>query len=205
MPRIKLKHKSPEYENSGSEEQGNKQKCEIPGCDAVAAHKAPKDRSLNDHYWFCLDHIREYNKTWDYFSGMSEKDIQEHLVNSMYGDRPTWKYNVDPRNAEEFLYQKTWEEYCFCGDNDETRKQDHTRSGYRASANTPEMEALAIMGLEAPITLKKIKTRYKTLVKKHHPDINKNNKNSEDLLKRINMAYTVLKAAYNKYQEIIDD
>ena len=67
---------------------------------------------------------------------------------------------------------------------------------------TPEGEALAIMDLEAPVTLLEIKTRYKTLAKKYHPDLNPGDSKAEDLLKTINMAYTILKLSYAKFEKL---
>ena len=59
-----------------------------------------------------------------------------------------------------------------------------------------------IMGLEPPVTLPVIKTRYKELAKKYHPDLNPNDPKAEDLLKTINMAYTILKLSYAKFEQL---
>jgi len=61
---------------------------------------------------------------------------------------------------------------------------------------------MALMGLEPPVQLQDIKTRYKELAKKHHPDLNRGCAKSEELLKQINMAYTILKLAYEKYDDL---
>ena len=63
---------------------------------------------------------------------------------------------------------------------------------------------MAIMGLKPPVTLDELKTRYKTLAKKHHPDLNQGNPQSEELLKQINMAYTILKLAFEEYKRLPD-
>ena len=53
--------------------------CEKPGCQGAGEHRAPKSRTaLNDYYWFCLEHVREYNLSWDYFRGMSPGELR-HL------------------------------------------------------------------------------------------------------------------------------
>ena len=61
---------------------------------------------------------------------------------------------------------------------------------------------MAIFGLEPPVDLDKIKARYKELAKKYHPDVNKDNPQAEELLKKVNMSYTVLKLAYQKFDEL---
>ena len=162
--------------------------------------RAPKDRSLSDHYWFCQDHVREYNKAWNFFEGMADTEVQEHMINALYGDRPTWKYGINGENANfEDLYTKAWQTYT--GD-DETPGSQNGFNNQPIQNNTPEYEALAIMGLEPPITLDAIKVRYKKLAKKHHPDLNKGCTKSEELLKQINMAYTILKLAYEKFEDL---
>ncbi len=49
------------------------------------------------------------------------------------------------------------------------------------------------MGLELNATLPTIQKKFKTLVKKFHPDRNLGNKEFEDKLKRITLAYSHLK------------
>ena len=95
--------------------------------------------------------------------------------------------------------------WCAIGgilDPGETHQQERPKTPPPGAAATPEFEAMAIMGLEPPLSLAAIKTRYKALVKKHHPDVNQGDAQSGELLKSINMAYTILKAAYEKYEVI---
>lgn len=65
--------------------------CAFPECAAEGTFRAPRSRSeLDQHIWLCLDHIREYNKTWDYFAGMSQAEIEAHVRRDIIGWRPTW-------------------------------------------------------------------------------------------------------------------
>jgi hypothetical protein len=189
MPRIHLKPNSAEFAEKQQKTQNSP--CDMPGCSAGGAHRAPKDRGLKDYYNFCLEHVQEYNRAWDFFSGMSGREIEDHILNSLYGDRPTRRYDVEGA-AEEALWQKARQTYSY--------KEENPKRHFDAQErNTPEFEALAIMGLEPPINLQAIKVRYKELAKKHHPDLNRGCQKSEELLKRINMAYTILKLAYEKF------
>ncbi|MCD8571504.1 MAG: J domain-containing protein [Alphaproteobacteria bacterium] len=170
----------------------------MPGCQGCGEHKAPKHRALNEYYHFCFDHIKEYNTAWNFFQGMSEAEIQSHIVDSVYGFRPTRRYDADGQMAER-LREAAWQTYHFTEE-----KPRRERTFTEEQRQTPEMEALAIMELTPPITLAAIKVKYKALAKKHHPDLNKGCKNSEDLLKRINMAYTILKLAYAEFEDLPD-
>ncbi len=201
MPKITLKPNSPEY--ADSQHKIEIRSCEMPGCCETAEHKAPMHRGLNEFHHFCTEHVREYNKAWDFFSGMSNADVQDHMRKSRYGDRPTWKYGVNGSH-EDFIRDKVNKEYNY-SDNEPRHKKHGTRAengGYALSQNSPEHEAMAIMGLAPPVTLGGIKKRYKDLAKKHHPDLNFGCKKSEELLKTINMSYTILKLAYAQFEKL---
>lgn len=197
MPRIILKPFSAQF--ADDHEPGSvAQRCDMPGCPAEGLHRAPKDRSLSDHYRFCTEHVQEYNKAWDFFSGMSPDDIENHIVNSIYGERPTRRYD-GMAQLEELLSQQAWQTRAH-SERNERRKETPS-----VDRNTPEFQALALMGLEPPLNAQILKTRYRELVKKHHPDTNGGNPESEELLKSINMAYTILKLACEKYERLPKD
>lgn len=194
MPRIFLKPNSPEY---AEEEKisSSPRRCDMPGCRDGGGHRAPKNRALSEYYWFCQEHAREYNQAWNYFAGMSDREVEDQIISSHYGDRPTWRYDVEG-SAEDALKRAAWKTYNFTEEEPKARQP--------VNGSTPEGEALAIMGLEPPITLEGIKARYKELAKKHHPDLNGGCAKSEEILKSVNMAYTILKVAYEKYRDLED-
>ena len=194
MPKIHLKPNSAEYADEKAK--SSPERCDMPGCSLEGEHKAPKHRGLNEYYHFCFEHVKEYNKAWNFFEGMSDSEVEEHTVNAMYGDRPTWKYGVNGDPYEE-LYTKAWQ--SFNNTDEDPRQKAHDPGAGQFSQHSQEHKAMAIMGLEPPITLDAIKSKYKDLAKKHHPDLNKGCAKSEELLKEINMAYTILKLAYEQY------
>ncbi len=58
-----------------------------------------------------------------------------------------------------------------------------------------EAKALETLGLDAKATGAAIKSRYKELVKRHHPDANGGDRGSEDRFRDVLQAYRVLKQA----------
>ena len=63
--------------------------CEWPGCAHAATHRAPKGRNHEREYWrFCLDHVREYNHSYNYFSGMSEDAVMKYQKDAIIRYRP---------------------------------------------------------------------------------------------------------------------
>lgn len=196
MKPVRLKEKSPEFDEN--KVKPKTKPCGIQGCMESGDFRAPKDRSLDEYYHFCAKHVGDYNRAWNFFDGMSDADVQDQVYKSMFGDRPTWKFTGDIDLEGEIHRQAN----SFYGDAEKVRKKKKEEKKNRNIAtNTPEGEALEIMGLTAPITLEEIKVTYKQLAKKHHPDLNRNCPDSEERLKNINMSYTVLRLAYQKFEE----
>lgn len=194
MPQIKLKQNSPEFDELRQKPQPQtvKRRCDMPGCTHSGDHRAPKNRSLKDYYHFCLDHVQEYNQAWNFFSGMADQDVERQIISDLYGDRPTWRADAY-RGFESELRRKIHEARTF-----EDIPEDEPAS--RPMTGNPQIDALTLLGLTAPVTFDQIKLRYRALVKKYHPDhqigTGVDPRITEEKLKEINMAYTVLKAAY---------
>ena len=70
--------------------------CQWPGCAGAATHRAPKGRLREGQYWrFCLDHVREYNQSYNFFAGMSDDAVARFQKDSLTGHLPTWKMGVN--------------------------------------------------------------------------------------------------------------
>src|SRR5262249_58149257 len=55
--------------------------CDHPGCRLAGVSRAPKSPDLLDqHYWFCQAHAAEYNRTWNFFAGLSDEQIRARQV-----------------------------------------------------------------------------------------------------------------------------
>jgi DnaJ-domain-containing protein 1 len=202
MPKINLKPNSPEFQDVRKPHSKTKP-CEMPYCPGEGTFRAPRDRSLSGHYWFCQDHITEYNRAWNFFDGMNQSEVEEQILKSMFGDRPTWRADADGM-AEENLRRQAWECHGTGGTDDKSSRawHEYQQNQNRIENGSPEFEALAIFGLEPPLDLDVIKKRYKELAKKHHPDLNKGCPKSEEQLKKVNVSYTVLKLAFQKFDMI---
>jgi curved DNA-binding protein CbpA len=162
--------------------------CEHPGCMEAGLHRAPRARNRPGEYiWFCLEHVRAYNQSWDWFSGMSADEIYDQRRRDQTWDRPTWAF-TGPGSRHFHDPFDLFEE-----EREETR---HRREARRARARTEEDRALAELDLTAPATLDDVKTRYKFLVKRLHPDANGGDIQAEERLKTVNRAYSTLKRLY---------
>jgi hypothetical protein len=157
--------------------------CDHPGCAGHGGFRAPKSRrSLNDYYWFCLEHVREYNRSWDYYKGMSPGEIEAEMRRDTTWQRPSWPLGrLGLGNDERVI-----DPFGALGKGKPAPRRD-------ANEAPPELRApLATLDLTWPVTRADVKRAYKALAKRHHPDANSGDKAAEDRLKTINAAYTAL-------------
>tara|TARA_B100001971_G_scaffold207800_1_gene228527 strand:+ start:70 stop:681 length:612 start_codon:yes stop_codon:yes gene_type:complete len=175
--------------------------CDVPSCPQEGAHRAPKTRALDEYYHFCVDHVREYNNNWNYFEGMSQQDVEQHMYNTMTWDRPTWASTLAGLNADN-LKSRIYEGLRMDGLNmgGGFSAEDDQTASFESVLPKPELDALATLNLEPPVTWDDIRTRYKKLVKKHHPDISGDH--DGEAIKQINLAYSILKIAYSKFEKL---
>jgi len=178
--------------------------CEWPNCKAPGTHRAPKGRLREREYWqFCLDHVREYNHSYNFFDGMSLDDIAQYQRDAVIGHRPTWKMGMNGGRPPTRSYSARFQPE-FGGANDPfgVFREFGGAAGARSGAERPEAravrnaerKALDSLGLEASASAADVKTRFKALVKRHHPDANGGDRSSEDKLREIIQAYKYLKS-----------
>lgn len=157
--------------------------CDHPGCEGHGGFRAPKSRrTLNDYYWFCLDHVREYNRAWDYYKGMSPGEIEAEMRRDTTWQRPSWPLGRLGLGADE----RVLDPFGVLG----KAKPAERREGAEAPAEL--RGPLATLDLGWPVTRADVKRAYKALAKRFHPDANSGDKAAEDRLKTINVAYTTL-------------
>ena len=156
-------------------------------------YRAPRSRRhLSSFYWFCLDHVREYNKAWNYCAGMSMEEIEAHIRADVVGWRPTWPMGWWARRRAGMDYDSVRDEFgSFADDGKKGAEKERKQSAF--SPMSAEAKALSAMDLSPPVTLDKLKARYKELVKRFHPDTHGGDKAAEERLKLINQAYTTLR------------
>ena len=174
--------------------------CDWPGCREAATHRAPKGRLRENEYWrFCLPHVREYNQSYNFFAGMSEEAVARYQKESITGHRPTWKIGVGRwagrRQADLAGAADPFRIFREFGAGPRGRPDFEPRQPETRIVRNAERKALDTLGLEAGATAQEIKTRFKALVKRHHPDANGGDRSSEERLREIIQAYNYLKSA----------
>ncbi|HEX8373818.1 MAG TPA: J domain-containing protein [Geminicoccaceae bacterium] len=162
--------------------------CAWPGCEAEGTYRAPLSREhLREYQFLCLEHVREFNRRWDYFSGMNRDQIERHQKADTTWHRPTWHFGTMPGDAPG---GEGW------GDPFGLFEEERRARRRQAPPPRPLTKAqrmMAVLDLDDGFTFDELRARYKALAKKHHPDLNGGDKASEERLKLVIEAYTYLK------------
>lgn len=181
--------------------------CQWKGCSERGRHRAPKGRGRDGEYFlFCIEHVRQYNASYNYFDGMSDSQVEEYQKDAMTGHRPTWKVGAnswahgtshgrpgpgpapgadDPSQARDPHGFFAWR----------AKKAREEAPEARRQLKPLERKSLDTLNLPQAATKAEIKLRFKELVKVHHPDANGGDRRSEDKLREIIQAYNYLKQA----------
>ena len=149
--------------------------CDHQGCRLAGTARAPKSRDLlNEHYWFCQAHAAEYNRTWNFFAGMTDEQIRERQTDESFtGGRPTWSFKAGRGSREAAADQAAFDKQL----------------------GRLERTALADLDLDATADGPLIRRRYTELLKRCHPDANGGDRSAEHKLQRVIKAFRTLQKA----------
>ena len=191
------KYKFDIQKNDLSWEKTHYKKCDSFKCNEKGEYRAPKSRvMLNEYFYFCLDHIKEYNKSWDFYKGMSVEQIENSMRSDTFWDRPSWPLKNSFKNIVDDFNE--YVEDFVKNDDDKINDTYFKNKLLDENLTLDEAKALKELDLKMPISLEKIKKNYKKLVKIFHPDVNGNNKNTEEKFKQINESYKLLLKKFMK-------
>ena len=170
--------------------------CEWPGCPRPGPHRAPKGRGMEGQFHnYCAAHVQEYNKRYNYFQGMGADDVATFQKDAQTGHRPTWKLGQNSfANVSGVRRRATNMASDPFGLKDARKSRAGRHPSGRALRGT-ELKALQTLGLDDTATPETVKSQYKTLVKRLHPDANNGSRANEDTLKAVIQAYDHLRAS----------
>ena len=171
--------------------------CDHKNCKKIGKYKAPIEKDNSKKFkWLCLDHIKEFNHSWDYFKGMSDQEVCKFLKSDMTWHKPTQSFG-----SSDNFFKVLWNN-ALKDEMDKLKYNNEFNYMNKFKFNNTDIKSFDILGLAVGLKWKKIHEKFKKLVKKFHPDMNSGNKKFEDKLKIITLAYTQLK---NTYREKIDN
>ena len=167
--------------------------CNWNNCKEVGEYKAPVEKDNSRKYrMLCLEHVKEFNKNWNYFSGMNDDQVINFLKSDMTWHKPTLSFSSSD-NFFKVLWNNALKDEI---ENDKFKSDfNHMR---QFKFDHKDIKAFEILGISVGLKWQKIQKKFKILVKKYHPDINAGNKKYEEKLKQITLAYTQLKKTYRE-------
>lgn len=178
--------------------------CAVPGCPEPGEFRAPPQdgetsgRDGPRWRWLCLDHVREFNQGYNFFSGMSAEEITaaqrpyagweretRAFSSNAASPPPRWSDFTDPIDAIGARFR----ERVAKARADNQMRQD----GQFLSKE--DRRALDIMGLPIDADRKALRTRYTELLRRYHPDHNGGDRSHETQLQGVIEAYGHLRKA----------
>lgn len=167
--------------------------CDQPGCSRPGAYRAPQGRNREGRFFhFCLDHVRAYNQSYNYFKDMPDDAVRAYQKEAVTGHRPTWNMGIKgaaKSAAPEF--ESVADPFGMFGN---FRPQaGPAEPQRRISPGTAK--ALDALGLDETATREQVRAQFKQLAKRFHPDLNGGDRSREEKLRSIIDAYNYLKSA----------
>ena len=169
--------------------------CAHAGCPKPGLHRAPMGRDREGQFFnFCIDHVREYNATYNFFNGMSDEAVAEFQKSAQTGHRPTWAMGMN-KNGGPVREDGVEPAHTFQDTGGQSTRRSRSRNVPRPPRHAAAtLAALDRLGLDETADAPTVKARYKDLVKRLHPDANGGDRSSEDRLREIIRAYNYLRS-----------
>tara|TARA_B100001248_G_scaffold139639_1_gene104834 strand:+ start:32 stop:607 length:576 start_codon:yes stop_codon:yes gene_type:complete len=162
--------------------------CDEKGCNEEGNFIAPKSPNSGEKYFFCLKHIKIYNKRWNFFAGKSQAEIYNFQKNDFFEGKPTFPFSDGMKSKIKF-------EFNYFVDKEKLKFSEKRKKFEKVNKlifNAEVESSLRLMKLNKDFNEDDLKKVYKQLVKKFHPDVKNNIKNKEKIIKKINNAYKLL-------------
>ena len=180
--------------------------CDKPGCGKPGKFRAPKSPDhLDDYWWFCLDHVREYNQRWNFFEGCSDEELEHQFAADRVWERPTrpLRDTVEGRGHWPHAEGRAWARFGLndpmdlLGDKATLNPGRAQERATRIERRLPptERRALEILDARDLATKAEIRKQYKALVKDLHPDMNGGRRDDEARLAEVVWAWEQIRAS----------
>ena len=166
--------------------------CDWENCKELGKYKAPMERDNSRKFrYLCLEHIKIFNKNWNYFSNMSQEEVEYFIKSDLTWHKPTKSFGSSD-NFFKVLWNNALE------DKINIFKNPGFKNFKESKLSEKDRHALEVLGLKSEAKWSDIQKKFKGLVKKYHPDKNQGSKKYEDILKRVTLAYSQLKLSVSK-------
>ena len=155
--------------------------CAFLNCKEEGIYPAARSRKdINSYKYYCIEHIRDFNKSWNFFEGLTEEEFENEIRKSTTWDRPSWKFGTSNYN------KKIDDPFNFFNDIEDTKFSNK-------KVNSKLLSSWKLLELNPTTNIEEVKKKYKSLAKKWHPDKNlKLKDDASDMFVKITNAYKVI-------------
>ena len=165
--------------------------CDWNNCFEIGKYKAPVEKDNSRKFkLLCLNHIKEFNKNWNYFTGMNDEQIYDFLKSDITWHKPTQSFS-----SSDNFFKILWNN-ALKDENKKSMLNNSLNYMKQLKFDHKDIKAFSILEISVGLKWEKIQKKFKSLVKKFHPDMNSGNKKYEEKLKLITLAYSQLKKTY---------
>ena len=165
--------------------------CDWNNCFEIGKYKAPVEKDNSRKFkLLCLNHIKEFTKNWNYFTGMNDEQIYDFLKSEMTWHKPTQSFS-----SSDNFFKILWNN-ALKDENKKSMLNNSLNYMKQIKFDHKDIKAFSILEISVGLKWEKIQKKFKSLVKKFHPDMNLGNKKYEEKLKLITLAYSQLKKTY---------
>ena len=166
--------------------------CDWENCNETGLYRAPIEKDNSKKYrLLCLEHIKIFNKNWNYFENMNSHEIEFFIKSDL-----TWHKSTKKFGSSENFFNILWNNAL--DDKLNIFKSSNFKDFKKTKISQTDKDALNILELNEEVKWVEIHSKFKELVKKYHPDKNQGSKKFEDKLKKITLAYSKLKMTIGK-------
>lgn len=170
-----------------------KRPCDYGGCNEHGEFQAKTKSAAK--FFYCLNHIKEFNKNYNFFEGMNEEEIIDYQISAIIGHRPTWKSGTNPHANYFSKFAKNdgsaFDDPFDLFEKDKTSKYERQSKIKKGKISEKAYKLLDFSSLSSKSDIRK---KFKEVVKSLHPDTNGGDNSQEDLLKEVISAYKTLKS-----------
>lgn len=171
-------------------------RCQWDGCEKTGTNRAPVGQEAEGLYLsFCLEHVKEYNKGYNYSAALSSPEVARYQREAATGTRKTSGTSFTP-TADIPLPSTARSGSAKAVNARKTAAQRLAEKSQSQGRKLKVLEAKAFdtLGLPPNATPEEIRARYKERLKIYHPDANQGNRDSETQLQASIEAHKILKA-----------
>ena len=153
-------------------------------CKEVGSFKAPVERDNSKKFRLLCLKQHFFNKNWNYFENMSNQEIEFFIKSDL-----TWHKSTKNFGSSENFFNILWNNAL--DDKLNIFNSSNFKEFKKMKNSQTDKDALEVMELNDAAKWVEIQAKFKSLVKKYHPDKNQGNKKFEDKLKKITLTFIV--------------